>query len=125
MTDSPFWLRTVLLTMLGFVIIGLLASYVLFQARYLIGGPQITLDGPLPIATNERAITLTGSAFNISRLWLNDRQIFTNPDGRFEQLLVLENGQTIATIRAEDRYGRATVVSHTFVYVPGCLMYTI
>jgi hypothetical protein len=111
--------------MIGLVIIGLITSYLLFQARYLIGGPQITLDGPLPIATSERTITLTGSAFNISRLWLNDRQIFTNPDGRFEELLVLENGQTVTTVRAEDRYGRAAVVAHTFVYVPGCLMYTI
>ncbi len=125
MTDSPFWLRTVLLTLLGLGLCGLLLVYVLFQARYLIGGPQITLDGPLPTATNERAITLTGSAFNISRLWLNDRQIFTDPDGTFAHLFVLENGHTVATLRAEDRYGRQTVVSHDFVYVPGCLMYTI
>lgn len=125
MVNSPFWLRTVLLTLTGLLALALLVSYITFQARYLISGPQVSLTGTLPIATNQRTVELMGSAFNISRLWLNDRQIFTDPDGNFAERLVLENGHTIATIRAEDRYGRSTHISHTFVYVPGCLLYTI
>lgn len=97
----------------------------LFQARYLINGPQITLDEPLPIATNKRTVTLTGTTANIARIWLNDRQIFTDPEGRFAELLVLENGPTIATLRAEDRYGRTVRVPRPFVYIPGSLLYTV
>lgn len=92
--------------------------YVLFQARFLIGGPQIVLSKELPITQNERQIFLSGGAHNISRLWLNDRPIFTDIKGNFNEALVLENGYTVATLRAEDRYGRETTITRNFVYTP-------
>lgn len=102
------------------LVIGLLLvlSYVSFQARFLIIGPQITLTDTPPLVHNERQIFLSGKAFNISRLWLNNRPIYTDIDGNFKEALVLENGYTIATLRAEDRYGRTTAVARQFVYVP-------
>ncbi len=92
--------------------------YVIFQARYLIVGPQINLENNLSIRQNERQVLLTGVAFNISRLWLNDRQIYTDAQGKFEEALILENGYTVATLRANDRYGRETKVTKPFVYTP-------
>lgn len=102
------------------VTIGLLFAlgYVIFQARYLIIGPQIILTDKHPLLSNERQIFLSGTAFNISHLWLNDRQIYTDVEGNFKEALVLENGYTVATLRAEDRYGRETRVSQPFVYIP-------
>lgn len=92
--------------------------YIAFQARFLILGPQIVLESETTGLHNERQITLTGKAANISRLWLNDRPIFTDAQGDFQEILTLENGYTISTIRAEDRYGRETTIRRTFVYVP-------
>ena len=92
--------------------------YVVFQARFLIIGPQIVLVDTPNILHNERQIWLTGSAYNISHLWLNGRPIYTDAQGNFKEALVLENGYTVATIRAEDRYGRETTVSKPFVYTP-------
>lgn len=92
--------------------------YALFQARYLIIGPEITLTTEPKIRQNELKVTLEGTAYNISRLWLNDRQIYTNEQGVFEEALILENGYTVATIRAEDRYGRTTEIERSFVYSP-------
>jgi hypothetical protein len=102
--------------------IGLLfvLGYVVFQARFLIVGPQITLTDTPAGLSNERQIFLTGVAANISRIWLNDRPIFTDPNGNFKEALVLENGYTMATLRAEDRYGRTTTITQPFVYVPAC-----
>jgi hypothetical protein len=96
-------------------------GFVLFQARFLITGPQILLFSTPKSPTNERVITLEGRAQNISRIWLNDRPIFTNATGDFREEIVLENGYTIATLRAEDRYGRTTVVAIPLVYVPASL----
>jgi hypothetical protein len=93
-------------------------AYVTFQARFLISGPQITITDQAKQLQNGRQVYLTGDAFNISHLWLNDRQIYTDAQGSFKEALVLENGYTVATLRAEDRYGRETKVSQTFVYVP-------
>ncbi len=96
-------------------------GFVLFQARFLITGPQIILFSTPETPSNERVVTLEGQAQNISRIWLNDRPIFTNATGEFREEIVLENGYTIATLRAEDRYGRSTFVNVPLVYVPASL----
>lgn len=106
------------------LLIGLLLvlGYIIFQARFLIVGPQITLTDTPTSRSNERKIFLTGTAFNVSRIWLNDRPIFTDTNGNFKEALVLENSYTVATLRAEDRYGRTTTVSQPFVYAPACFV---
>ncbi len=96
----------------------LLAVYALFQARFLITGPQIALINEPELQQNERRVFLEGTAYNISRLWLNDRQIFTDARGNFREALILENGYTVSTLRAEDRYGRNTTISRSYVYTP-------
>ncbi len=117
-SNNAFPFRTVLqFTAIG--IIGLLLlTYAFFQARYLIVGPQITLSMEPEQVQNERQIFLEGTAYNISRLWLNDRQIYTDAQGNFKEALVLENGYTITTLRAEDRYGRSTILTRSYVYSP-------
>jgi len=92
--------------------------YVSFQARFLISGPQIVLTERANNLKNERQVYLSGEAFNISHLWLNNRQIYTDAQGNFNEALILENGYTVATLRAEDRYGRETKVTQDFVYAP-------
>ncbi|MFM2414896.1 MAG: hypothetical protein RI911_589 [Candidatus Parcubacteria bacterium] len=90
--------------------------YVLFQARFLIIGPQITITSANPNENNPRVVTLTGSAKNITHMTLNGRQIFTDLSGNFTEALILENGYTVATLHAVDRYGRTTNVDKAFVY---------
>jgi hypothetical protein len=117
-TVSSVSFRTTVLSVVG-IILGLGAiSVLVFQARYLIIGPQISLITEPIGPQNERQVMLAGNARNISRLWLNDRQIFTDPDGDFTELIVLENGQSIQTLRATDRYGRTTTVERSVVYAP-------
>ncbi len=112
----PF--RTVVKIALLAIALLFVLVYVVFQARYLIVGPQITLEDTLSLRQNERQVYLTGVAFNISHLWLNDRPIYTDAHGNFKESLILENGYTVATLRAADRYGRETTVTKPFVYSP-------
>lgn len=105
-----------------FLVIGLIVYYVIFQARFLITGPQIILTFEPETQHNERVITLEGTAYNITHLWLNDRPIFTDEHGNFKEALVLENGYTITTLRATDRYGRETRVIRSFVYTPASII---
>ena len=51
-------------------------------------------------------------------LTLNDREIYTDKNGVFTEALVLENGYTVATLTAHDRYGRTQELTETFVYAP-------
>ena len=103
-------------------LLGLIIIYVLYQARFLITGPQIILDNEPAVQQNERIITLSGNALNITHLWLNDRQIYTDEKGYFKEALVLENGYTITTLKAKDRYGRETKVVRSFVYTPASII---
>ncbi|MEZ4195035.1 MAG: hypothetical protein R3B53_01385 [Candidatus Paceibacterota bacterium] len=114
-------LRTILGAISTIVILGLILAYIVFQARFLIAGPQIVISDNLAIQHNERTIHLEGTAYNITHLWLNDRQIYTDESGHFSEALVLENGYTIATLRAKDRYGRETRVERPFVYTPASI----
>ncbi len=106
--------------MYGVLVIGLvvLLGYLVFQARFLLQGPRITLVNEPSSVQNERRVTIAGYARNITKITINDRPMFTDRAGYFSEALVLENGYTIATIAATDRYGRETQVVRPFVYTP-------
>jgi hypothetical protein len=95
-----------------------LLGYLVFQARFLIQGPRITLTDEPPSVQNDRTVKISGYARNITKITINDRPMFTDKAGYFSEALVLENGYTIATIAATDRYGRETQVVRPFVYTP-------
>ena len=116
---QPLSILKVILTLL---ILSLIVLYVIFQARFLIIGPQILLENEPTVQQNERIINLVGTARNITHLWLNDRQIYTDENGYFKEALVLENGYTITTLKAKDRYGRETKVVRSFVYTPASII---
>ena len=110
--------RNVIQTIMVIIGVLIVLAYVVFQARFLLTGPQIMLTEEPPRLNNSRQVFLTGQAYNITHLWLNDRPIYTNANGAFREALVLENGYTVTTLRAIDRYGRETAVTRSFVYVP-------
>lgn len=118
MHDFALWSRTTLSLLLATIIIGLVVVYVVFQARFLLLGPQLILTDETTVVSNKRFVTMSGQATNITRITLNGRQIFTDQDGYFEEEMMLENGYTIATVAAVDRFGRTTEVVREFMYLP-------
>lgn len=115
---APIAFRTVLYYVFLSVLALCFLAYLLFQARFILAGPQIRFTSEIASVQQERVVYLEGKASNIVRLWLNDREIYTDQDGHFREALVLENGYTIATLSAEDRYGRQRAVTRSFVYTP-------
>ena len=99
----------------GLLLLGAITAYVLFQARFLITGPQIELTTTPPNTTSSTTVTLQGQTRNITRLQLNGRQIFTDQNGVFEELVVLTTGINIVTIEARNRHGQTQDVMHTIV----------
>jgi len=110
-------LRMVLGYLSVLAIISLLVFYVVYQARFIIAGPTLNIY-TLNNTSVERTVTLEGQANNIVSIDLNGRPIYTDERGYFKETIVLENGYTIATVRAKDRYGRTTSASRSFVYKP-------
>jgi hypothetical protein len=67
---------------------------------------------------HERSVTLSGSTQNIVKLTSNGKEIHTDASGSFTHELILENGYTIVSLQAQDRFGRTTSLTHEFVYIP-------
>lgn len=116
-TTSSLTLRAILFYLGSFIGVLLFIIYVAFQARFILEGPRITLVNEAVSLQTERFVTLEGDASNIVHMTLNGRQIYTDTSGHFKEALVLENGYTIATLHAEDRYGRSKNLTRAFVYV--------
>ena len=85
----------------------LLASYFLFQARFLIFGPQVWIDSPENDSVVESSVvTVSGHSKNLAWISLNGRQIFTDEDGLWSEKLIVSKGVSIMTVHARDRFGR-------------------
>jgi len=83
----------------------LLISYGLFNARNLIMGPTIEIFSPMEnMETEENVITINGRAKNITFISLNERPIFVDKQGLFEEKLLLSPGSNTIEIRARDRF---------------------
>lgn len=97
----------------------LLVLYILFQARFLILGPRVTIDSPRDgemVSTS--TVTLSGSAYNISWISLNGRQIFTDEEGQWQEKLLLSPGASIMTVKVRDRFGREKEESIRLIFNP-------
>lgn len=120
---APLRLRTLtaasLLKIIGMSVgIVVILSYGYFQARFLIEGPQITLESPTTITQNTQMIQVRGTAKNITTLTLNGKTIHTDEEHVFEEILVLPESYTIMTLRATDRYGRVQTRTQELTYSP-------
>lgn len=92
-------------------------GYGVWQGRFLIVGPEITIATPPAQVQNDRTVILTGVAQNATKLYLNGRPIVTDQSGVFTEAVVLENGHTIVGLDANDRYGRVTRWEQSLVFV--------
>lgn len=87
----------------------LLIAYILFQARFLIIGPRITVDTPKDNSVVDAGVVaVAGGAENVSTLTLDDRPIYTDTQGRWQDKLIAPQGITIIKLIARDRFGRET-----------------
>lgn len=85
----------------------LLVLYILFQARFLILGPQISITYPTDATeVSESVLTMTGRATNVAGLTLNGRKIYTDEKGYWSEKLLLSPGPSIMTLTGRDRFGR-------------------
>lgn len=102
-------LRTILQITAGLVFFGIIAGYSAYQAQDFWTGPTVTINTPADGATtSEPLIRVTGAAERISHLSLNGRQIYTSPNGRFSEPLLLAPGYNIITVAANDAFDRHT-----------------
>lgn len=100
--DGKFVIKAIIISFFVLFIIG----YSTFQAHKLISGPQVSVYSPISgeVATSSE-VSVTGQAKNISFISLNDRPIFVDQSGNFNEKLLLYPGYNIIKILAKDKFG--------------------
>lgn len=95
----------------------LIVVYSYFALKDIVTGSELTINTPLHNSTvNTSLIVVEGKAVNISFIYLNGRQIFTDEVGFFSEQLLLYSGYNIITITVKDRVGRATTEKIRVIY---------
>lgn len=97
-------------TVLTILIITGIAGYSLYTSRFLIQGPEITLEGintaNNSLVTNNKTVSLKGNVQHSSFISINGRPIFINEKGDFNEQLLLSSGVSIIDIYAKDKFGK-------------------
>lgn len=92
---------------LGISFVVALVFYSLFTFWDYLEGPQIEIVFPdNGYSTTSSSIHIRGEVEHIDFLTLNDRQIFVDEKGMFEEVLLLNMGGSIIEIHGKDRYKR-------------------
>lgn len=96
----------------------LVALYGYSRGFKLILGPSIDITSPTTGATyRDEVVNIVGTASRISKIYLNDRQIFTDDRGHFNEQLLLMPGYNILTLRADDLFDRTVVKKLELIYL--------
>jgi len=104
-----------LFTVLMVIVSGV--GYGAWQGRHLITGPELTIASEPEVVQSGRVIMLSGIAENVTSLTLNGRPIMTDRAGNFTEGIVLENGYSVVSLDARDRFGREVHWETPVVYV--------
>lgn len=105
MRNNPSRIRALLFGTLGLIIV----LYTLFQAQKLITGPRIEVYSPTNGSTfSQSLVAIEGRAKNISHISLNDRPIFTDKNGYFQEKILLSPGYNVIKLSAEDKFKNYT-----------------
>lgn len=93
------------------ILVLFLLGYGVFNSRFLIKGPEVTISGLENSKENvvyaaTKDFSLQGIASHSSFISINDRPILVDEKGNFNEKLLLSNGISIIDIYARDKFGK-------------------
>jgi len=96
----------------------IIIGYALYNFRIFIAGPQIDILRPQngETITESPLIRVQGEARNIAFMELNNKQIDTNEESKFNEPVLLYPGYNVITIFAKDKFGRTVEKQIELVY---------
>ena len=85
----------------------LFVLYAGFETIKLFLGPSLIINNPKDLTTvTEPELTVSGQVERVSYITINDRQIFADKTGHFEDKLLLLPGYNIIEVAVRDRFGK-------------------
>ncbi len=113
--DGKLMVRVLITILFVFVIVG----YSVFQAHNIMTGPEIALaSSQTGEVVTDPTFNINGKAKNISFISVDDRPIYIDESGQFNEKLLLYPGYNIIRIYARDKFGTETEKKIELVYQP-------
>lgn len=97
-------------------LVAVFSFYGLYRTKDFLQGPKIAIEYPKngEVVSNSD-IEIRGEVKNISLLYLNGRQIFTDKNGKFKENLLLARGYNIIKVSAKDKFNREIKITREVV----------
>ncbi len=96
----------------------IIVGYGITKAIPLISGPHIVLTSPASGQnSSDGLVTVSGTLIHAQNVSLDGDPLLTDEHGNFSSTITLSPGDSILTIRAQDRFGRS-VTEQRIVYIP-------
>ncbi len=82
-------------------------GYALYEARFLISGPELTILSPKNNSSvSEPLLPIKGVVKNISSLEVDGRALLIRQDGSFDDKLLLLNGYNTIQVKVKNKFGQ-------------------
>lgn len=99
--EKGFNIRKFIIVFSAFILV----AYGLFNARNIIIGPTLELFSPdKDMETSTNLLKINGQAANVVFISINNKPIFIDTEGLFEEKLLLSPGSNIIEVKARDRF---------------------
>ncbi|MDO8493613.1 MAG: hypothetical protein Q7S19_03675 [bacterium] len=91
------------------VICIIIFGYTLYEARFLIDGPELVIFSPKNhVTVTDSLLEIHGQVKNLSSLTINGRLIMIRPDGLFDDKLLLLDGYNTIEAKVKNKFGQET-----------------
>lgn len=108
MTDRHATRKLLKIILISFVLL-FLFGYTAYEIQRLVFGPRIEIISPQNGSLVSNPLTeVSGFAYNIKDISLNDRKIFIDETGKFNEKLLLSYGYNVFVMKATDKFGKST-----------------
>lgn len=97
--------------------LGVVLGYAYFRIQGVVHGVKITVyDLENGETRGQQRLLIAGNAKHATKLTINDYPVPVDQRGNFTESLLLPDGYTIITLRAEDKFGKQNTRTYEVVY---------
>ncbi len=87
------------------------------EITFLTAAPDLEINSPFTdLIVNEESFEIVGKTDPTAFLTINDKKIFIEKDGNFNNLINLVAGVNLIKIKAENRFGKTNEIIRRIIY---------
>jgi len=116
MTDRHKTRRRIKIGLISLSVL-IVVGYTSYEIQKIIFGPRINIINPKNgMSVSESLTKISGSTQNVNDISMDDRKIFVDEKGNFNEQILLSYGYNLITIKASDKFERKVEKTLEIIY---------